>query len=74
MLLEITSRRGHSLTNGHIARMAVKTGAPLVYHTDSHSPGDFTPWETALQIIRGAGLTKRDAARMQANARALLER
>lgn len=74
VLLEISARKGHSLTNGHVARVARETGARLVYNTDSHSPGDFTPWETALRIIRGAGLTAKDAARMQANARALLDR
>ena len=73
VLLEITSRRGHSLTNGHVARMAAKTGARLVYNTDSHSPGDFTTWEDAVRIIRGAGLTEKDATRMQDNARELLE-
>ncbi len=74
VLLEITARRGHSLTNGHVARLAMKNGAGLVYNTDSHAPGDFTPWETALGIIRGAGLGARDAARMQDNARKLIER
>jgi histidinol phosphatase-like PHP family hydrolase len=74
VLLEITARKGHSITNGHVARLAVKTGAPLVYNTDSHAPGDFTPWETARRIILGAGLTDRDARRMQDNARALLDR
>jgi histidinol phosphatase-like PHP family hydrolase len=73
VLLEITARRGHSLTNGHVARLALKSGARMVYNTDSHSPGDFTPWETALRIIRGAGLSDRDAARMQENARNLVE-
>jgi histidinol phosphatase-like PHP family hydrolase len=72
VLLEITARRGHSLTNGHVARLAMKCGARLVYNTDSHSPGDFTPWEDALRIIRGAGLTERDARRMQENARELI--
>lgn len=74
VFLEITARKGHSLTNGHVARLAMKTGARLVYNTDSHSPGDFTPWNIAIQIIRGAGLTGKDASRMQANARELLER
>jgi histidinol phosphatase-like PHP family hydrolase len=74
VLLEITARKGHSLTNGHVARLAMKTGASLVYNTDSHSPGDFTPWETARRIILGAGLTERDARRMQENARELLAR
>jgi histidinol phosphatase-like PHP family hydrolase len=70
--LEITARKGHSITNGHVARLAKKAGAPMVYNTDSHSPGDFTPWETALRIIRGAGLTEEDALRMQENSRNLL--
>ena len=74
VLLEITARRGHSLTNGHVARLAMKTGASLVYNTESHAPADFTPWETAVRIIVGAGLTERDARRMQENARDLLAR
>jgi putative hydrolase len=74
VLLEITARHGHSLTNGHVAAMARKTGARLVYNTDSHSPGDFTPWKTALRVIRGAGLSGEDAARMQRNARDLLRK
>jgi histidinol phosphatase-like PHP family hydrolase len=73
VFLEITARRGHSLTNGHVAALAVKCGAKLVYNTDSHSPGDFTPWHAALRIIRGAGLSERDARRMQGNALALVE-
>lgn len=73
VLLEITARRGHSLTNGHVARLAMKTGAGLVYNTDSHAPGDFTPWDAAQRIIRGAGLTGSDATRMQENARKLVE-
>jgi histidinol phosphatase-like PHP family hydrolase len=52
----------------------MKCGARLVYNTDSHSPGDFTPWEDALRIIRGAGLTEREARRMQENARELIGR
>jgi putative hydrolase len=72
VLLEITARRGHSLANGHVARSAMKWGARLVYNTDSHAPGDFTPWDAALKIIRGAGLSDREAARVQDNARRLL--
>jgi histidinol phosphatase-like PHP family hydrolase len=72
VLLEITARKGHSITNGHVARLAMKNGASLVYNTDSHAPGDFTPWDTARRIILGAGLTESDARRMQDNARKLL--
>ncbi|MDP8218230.1 MAG: histidinol phosphate phosphatase domain-containing protein [Candidatus Theseobacter exili] len=38
--LEITTRKGHSLTNGWIASMASKTDARLVLNTDSHEPKD----------------------------------
>jgi putative hydrolase len=74
VFLEITARRGHSLTNGHVARLAVKTGARMVYNTDAHAPGDFTPWETAVRIIRGASLSDTDAERMQENSREILDR
>ena len=38
--LEITARKGHCLSNGHVARQALRHGARLVINTDSHSPSD----------------------------------
>ena len=37
VLLEITSRKGHSLANGYVAKEAMRFGAPLCMNTDSHS-------------------------------------
>ncbi|GAB4387316.1 MAG: histidinol phosphate phosphatase domain-containing protein [Thermodesulfovibrionales bacterium] len=54
--LEITSRKGHSLTNGHVAREALKFGAPLVINTDSHGPSDLITTEAAVRILLGAGV------------------
>lgn len=54
--LEITTRKGHSLTNGHVARMAGETGARLVIDTDSHEPGDLVTDEFARCVLMGAGL------------------
>ncbi len=56
--LEITTRKGHSLTNGHVAKMALEYGARLVINTDSHAPGDLTPLVQARKIALGAGLTE----------------
>ncbi len=56
--LEITSRHGHCLTNGHVARMALETGAKLVIDTDAHTPDNLITWERAHQILLGAGLTE----------------
>lgn len=55
--LEITSRRGHSLTNGHVARVARDTGAKLVVNTDTHAPSDMLDQAFARQVAAGAGLT-----------------
>ncbi len=57
VFLEITTRRGHSITNGHVARLATAVGAPLVINTDSHSPSDLVPRSFALKVGLGAGLT-----------------
>ncbi|NOY52392.1 MAG: histidinol phosphate phosphatase domain-containing protein [Deltaproteobacteria bacterium] len=56
VLLEITTRKGHSLSNGHVASLAVKFGVPLVCNTDSHAPGDLVTKEMARRILQGAGL------------------
>lgn len=68
IVLELTSRKGHSLTNGHVARLAKKIGVDLVINTDSHAPEDLIDAATALAIVRGAGLTETDFQKMQDNA------
>ncbi|MBQ7249605.1 MAG: histidinol phosphate phosphatase domain-containing protein [Deltaproteobacteria bacterium] len=72
--LELTTRRGHSLSNGHVARLALQCGAQLVIDTDSHSPGDLTPWAQAERIARGAGLDEAQVAAARANSERLLKR
>ncbi len=54
--LEITSRKGHSLTNGHVAKTAMVTGTTMVINTDSHSPSDLISRERAELILRSAGI------------------
>lgn len=55
--LEITTRKGHSLTNGHVARLALEHGARLVINNDAHAPGDLVSEEMARKIALGAGMT-----------------
>lgn len=59
--IEITARKGHSLTNGHVAAMAKKYGAKMVVNTDAHAPGDFITKEFAIDVARAAGLTYDEA-------------
>jgi len=55
--LEITTRRGHSLTNGHVAVQARKAGALLVIDNDAHEPGDLVSRDMRQKIALGAGLS-----------------
>lgn len=74
VLLEITTRKGHSLTNGHVAKLAMSAGAKLVINTDSHSPSDLVSDAEALRVALGAGLGREDFAAMQQNAQALIRK
>ncbi len=72
VLLEITARKGHSLTNGHVARLCEKLGTKMVINTDSHTPGDLITDEQAKQVVFGAGLSGEAFADMQQNAARLV--
>jgi histidinol phosphatase-like PHP family hydrolase len=73
--LELTSRRGHSLTNGHVARIAVAAGARLIVNSDSHEPADLLTAAFQERVARGAGLPENllDDVLLQ-NPRELLQR
>jgi len=73
-LLEISSRKGHCLTNGHVAKLAKDVGAALILNTDAHAPEDLIDPIQALRVVLGAGLIEADWEEMQSNARNLLER
>ncbi|MFQ5329705.1 MAG: histidinol phosphate phosphatase domain-containing protein [Thermodesulfobacteriota bacterium] len=60
VILELTSRRGHSITNGHVAQMAKKQKARMVLNTDSHAPSDLINDDMARRIVLGAGLSGND--------------
>ena len=72
--LEITTRRGHSLTNGHVAGQAKKFEAQLVLDNDAHSASDFVGAAIMMQIARGAGLTDSEISAMLDNSRRIVQR
>lgn len=74
VLLEITSRKGHSLANGHVAKEAIKFGAPLCLNTDSHSPGDLITKEMAHQVLLGAGIEESRIISVFENSHHLIEK
>jgi len=62
--LEITSRSGHNITNGHVVRMAKAVGAKMVVDTDTHSPDDLIDTARAIEIAVGAGLDRDEAVQI----------
>ncbi len=67
--LEITTRKGHSLTNGYVYKIAKKFGVKLVLNNDAHIPSDFVSPEQAEKIVLGCGGSSEDFEIMQNNSK-----
>jgi len=73
--LELTSRGGHRLANGWVARVAKGSKAQLLVNTDAHGPEDLIGVEEALKVARAAGLSDEEAKKVVIdNPRKFLER
>ncbi len=70
--LEITTRNGNSLTNGHVAKLAEKYGAKLVINNDAHAPGDILPPELIHKIALGCGMSEEQFEQAQQNSAAIV--
>jgi histidinol phosphatase-like PHP family hydrolase len=60
IFLEITSRKGHCDTNGHVAEAALKCGAKLIINNDSHTPEDITAPEDLIKVGLKSGLSQEE--------------
>jgi putative hydrolase len=58
--LEITTRKGHSITNKHVIAMAQKYGAPLVLDTDSHAPDNLITSHIRDKFLSSLNINKKD--------------
>ncbi|TET13002.1 histidinol phosphate phosphatase domain-containing protein [Candidatus Aerophobetes bacterium] len=72
--LEISSRRGHSLTNGWVAKLAKQMGAKLILNTDTHGAEDLITLEEARKVLQGAGLSPEEIEEALRNSEELVER
>ena len=71
--LEITARKGHSLSNGHVAKTAMAAGAAMVINTDSHSPEDLISRDRAVVILKAAGIPEENIDTIFANSQKLVD-
>ena len=55
--LEVSARKGHSLANGHVVKIAKEAGAATVLDSDAHEPEDLLTPEIRQKVAKGAGLS-----------------
>ena len=72
--LEITTRKGHSLTNGHVVQVALAAGARLVIDNDAHAPGDLLAPAMMRAVGRGAGLSEEQVDQCLRNSEELVKK
>lgn len=72
--LEITTRKGHSLSNGHVVQMAKKFKANLVLNNDAHIPDDFVSSKMSAKVARGAGLNDDEISIMFENSKRIVQK
>lgn len=72
--LEITTRGGHSYTNGHVLSLARKHGAKLVIDNDAHAPRDLVGVELRKSIALGSGMTADEYEQAQQNSWEIVQR
>lgn len=72
--LEITSRKGHSLSNGYVAKEAMRFGVPLCINTDAHSPSDLITKEFAIKILLASGIEENRINSIFEHSKALVEK
>ncbi len=74
VFLELTTRKGHAYTNGHVLKIGKEAGARFVVCNDSHTYGDMLPEEMVLKVLMGAGLSIEEAKLVVLESEKLFER
>jgi putative hydrolase len=75
VFIEITSRRGHSITNSHVASVAIKAKALMLLNSDAHDEDDLLSDEMTEEVLRQAGISSRKLKQvLESNPLELLQR
>jgi len=65
--IEISARKGHSLTNGHVAALAKKHHLSIMINSDAHTSEDFIDTKMAVKVAMGAGMLRDDVEKAFSN-------
>ena len=73
--IELSARRAHATTNGLVAAICSRIGAPMIVNSDAHRPEDLLTERLARITALGAGLSPQEVERvLEQNPHRLLER
>jgi histidinol phosphatase-like PHP family hydrolase len=72
--LEITTRKGHNVTNKEVATLAMQYGTKLVFNTDSHTPDDLMDLGKIEKTLLDAGLDLKYFETMQKNSQNIIDK
>jgi histidinol phosphatase-like PHP family hydrolase len=72
--LELSARKGHSLTNGRLAALARNLRAKLVINTDAHTGRELFSSDLLRKVGLGAGLTEDELEQVFQNSAELVEK
>ncbi|MDR0335280.1 MAG: histidinol phosphate phosphatase domain-containing protein [Methanomassiliicoccaceae archaeon] len=61
ILIEVTGRSWHNITNGHVVNVARACKARMVINSDAHGPRDLMNEAMAMKVAVGAGMTQKEA-------------
>ena len=61
VFVEVSARKGHSLTNGHVVKTALAAGCKMLLDSDAHDSPDLLSPELATAILLGSGLGERES-------------
>ena len=56
IFLEVSGRKGHGLSNGHVVKTAAEAGASIILDSDAHEPEDLMTRDYAEKVALGSGL------------------
>lgn len=62
--LELSARKGHCLSNGHVRKLAQKYGAKLIVNSDAHGPDDFLNYDFALKVAMASGASLEESKKI----------
>jgi putative hydrolase len=61
VFIEVSARKGHSLTNGHVVKLALAAGCRMLLDSDAHDSPDLLTPELATAILQGSGLGEKES-------------